>query len=555
MSTPTVYSPPRLGPTVDLDLSRNEGPPPGRSLLAGVGDSGRAISRYPDVSALRDRIAARHGIEADRVLVTAGGDDALFRCLLARMGPDRRAVVTRPSFEMIPRYVAQVGGTLVEVDWWDGSFPTEEIMGVADDCDIAVVVSPNNPTGGVATSSDLEQLGSVVGLLVVDAAYSEFADHDLTPVALGLDNTVVVRTLSKAWGLAGLRVGYLLGPSDVVGEISAYGSPYPVSGLSADLAIARLDDTDEVSRLVDRVKHQREELTELLQAGGVEVYLSQANFVLARFDDADWVASTAAALGVGLRRFPDRSGLKDHLRITLPGSEEGFGRLVHVLGSALAPQALLFDLDGVLCDTSASQTRAIIETAAGFGVVLTREDVDRAKATGDASDDWELTRRLCGQAGADVTLQAVTDRFEVLYQGGRGVTGYKRAETLLVDPVTLERWAEALPLGVVTGRPRSDTEEFLTRFGLADLMSAVVTRDDAALKPDPAPVRLAMDRLGVGRAWMLGDTPDDITAARGAGVVPIGVIAPGVPPDLARRSLAGAARVIDRTTDLEGLLS
>ena len=112
------------------------------------------------------------------------------------------------------------------------------------------------------------------------------------------------------------------------------------------------------------------------------------------------------------------------------------------------------------------------------------------------------------------------------------------------------------PLALVTGRPRRDAERFLERFGLADLFDVVVTREDAALKPDPAPVRLALERLGVERAWMVGDTPDDLVAARGAGVLPLGVVPPGADPSRTRTTLeaAGAARVLSRTEDLTALL-
>ncbi|MGB8360361.1 MAG: HAD-IA family hydrolase, partial [Acidimicrobiia bacterium] len=95
---------------------------------------------------------------------------------------------------------------------------------------------------------------------------------------------------------------------------------------------------------------------------------------------------------------------------------------------------------------------------------------------------------------------------------------------------------------------------FLDRFGLCGAFATVVTRDDAALKPDPAPVRLAMQRLGVRHAWMVGDTVDDIEAARGAGAVPVGVIAPGEDPETARRGLRGAARILDSIDQLEEVL-
>ena len=399
---------------------------------------------------------------------------------------------------MIRRYADQVGGELTEVEWWEGPYPIEAVADSTKDCDVAFVVSPNNPTGAVVTESELRRLSSMVGLVVLDSAYIEFADHDLTGAALELDNVVVIRTLSKAWGLAGLRVGYLLGPTDLVAEIGAYGSPYPVSGLSASLATTRLDATDQLATFVEDVKRERTTLTKILEAQGIDVYPSQANFVLARFNEADWVASAASALGIGLRRFPGQGPLEGHLRMTLPGNDRQFRRLVHALLSALDPQALLFDLDGVLCDVSSSQTKAIIETTAGFGVVVTTSQVQLAKAAGHTNDDWELTRRLCADGGVEVPAGEIKRRFESLYQGDERRNALKHNESLLVDRRLLARWAGKLPLGVVTGRPRTDAEDFLGQFGLAELMSVVVTRDDAPLKPDPGPVRMALSRLGVG---------------------------------------------------------
>jgi phosphoglycolate phosphatase-like HAD superfamily hydrolase len=154
----------------------------------------------------------------------------------------------------------------------------------------------------------------------------------------------------------------------------------------------------------------------------------------------------------------------------------------------------------------------------------------------------------------DAPIEEVTERFETLYQGTGPDPGLKQAETPLVDAATWARWAEARPLAVVTGRPRVDAVEFLERFGLMEPIKALVTREDGPLKPDPAPVRRAIENLGVSRAWMLGDTPDDLTAARSAGVVPIGVIAPGDDPTSARERLRRAARILDKTTDLEEML-
>jgi histidinol-phosphate aminotransferase len=556
MSDPNVYVPPMFDPSVDLDLSRNEGRTRAAELIAKVGDTNRAVSRYPDVSGVRARLAALHGLDPGQILVTAGGDDALNRCFLALVGSGRNAVTTYPTFEMIPRYAEQRGIDLVEVPWWTGSFPVDEVTdSVSNLTDAIFLVSPNNPTGAALTGTDLKRLAAVAPYLVLDAAYVEFGDEDLTPIALALDNVLMIRTLSKAYGLAGLRVGYLLGAPALVSRISAYGSPYPVAALSASVAEARLSWPESAtSAFVDTIRAEREQLTEVLSRLGTRPFPSQANFVLTECGDPDWLMSGARSLGVAFRQFADRPEMEQMVRISLPGDEADFERLVATIEAVLMPEAIIFDLDGVLADVSRSQLVAIVETARSFGVEVDASGIEAMKAVGNSNDDWVLTRLLCAERGVDLPLEVVTERFETLYQGTEAAPGLKLEERPLVDLETWRRWAKTRPLAVVTGRPRADAEEFLERFGLTGAISALVTREDDPLKPDPAPVRRALERLGVRRAWMLGDTPDDLTAARAAGVVPIGVIAPGDDPGRARERLGRAARILDKTTDLEEML-
>ena len=557
MSRPRTYQPPMFDPAVDLDLSRNEGRARAAELIAAVAEPDRAVSRYPDTSEVRSRLAAIHGLDPEQILVTAGGDDALNRCFLALLEARSKAITTYPTFEMISRYAEQRDVDLIEVPWWTGALPIDELIDASsvDDFGAVFVVSPNNPTGAAITGSDLKRLAAGFRYVVLDAAYGEFGDEDLTPLALEQENVLVIRTLSKAYGLAGLRVGYLLGTPELVTRVGAFGSPYPVAALSATIAATRLSQpAAETIGFVDTVRSERDRLAESLTSLGARPFPSQANFVLAEVADAAWLMTAARSLGVALRRFNDRPGMEDMVRITLPGDEIDFDRLIATLEAVLAPQALIFDLDGVLADVSLSQTVAAIETARHFGVEISTTDIEAAKAEGNSNDDWAMTRDLCLARGVEVTLEAATERFEALYQGTTGAPGLKEAERALVDNDSWRRWAKRLPVAVVTGRPRTDAVEFLSRFDLLDEVTALVTKDDAPLKPDPAPVRLALERLGVSRAWMLGDTPDDLAAARGAGVVPIGVIAPGDDPIRARATLGHAARVLEQTTDLEALL-
>lgn len=543
------YRVPRHPAPTDLRLDGNEGQAPGGDCLRALDDLVPTFARYPSTAALAAALAARHGVDESRVLVCAGADDALDRACRALLAPGREAILTRPSFEMLPRYVRLAGVEPIEIDWLTGPFPVEAMLErTSQRTALMTVVSPNNPTGSVATTGDVERLCAAAPhvAVLVDQAYGEFADDDLTACALAQANALVFRTFSKAGGLASLRVGYVLGAAEVLAWLRAAGTPYPVAGPSLALAERSLRHDHTRSRVfVAEVRRQRSELSRDLQALGARPLPSQGNFVLAFLPDSGRVFDAFAGLGIAVRRFPDQPELADALRITCPGEPAAFARVQHALRSALAPQAVLFDLDGVLADVSHSYRQTILATAQAYGVTLTPADIATAKAEGNANDDWALTWRLLAARGVRASLVDVTARFEAIYQGTSEVPGLRRHETLRLPRTQLAELARRLPLAVVTGRPRADAERFLAEHGIADLFATCVCREDAALKPDPAPVRLALARLGVMRAWLLGDSVDDVRAARGAAVIPLGVVAPGEDPTTATAALlqAGAARV------------
>ena len=557
----TPYALPTTGAAIDLFLDANEGPAGGVDLVQLVSSLGRdAIRRYPSAIALEQQLAALWGVDGSRVLVTAGGDEAIDRACRAFLGPGSELILPTPTFEMIGRYATLAGAQIITTGWPTGPYPIDSVLPLVNERTAMIaVVSPNNPTGAVASANDLRRLAAAApgAVLLVDLAYAEFADQDLTAAALELPNTVVIRTFSKALGLAGLRVGYALGSERTVRAMRATAAPYPVSALSLAAAADALRRAPSfLPRSVARIHDERTRLAALLRELGATPLPSQANFVLAEFGDAEWVWRGLASLGIGVRRFKPAAGLDRSLRITCPGEEHAFNRLCDGLRTALRPQAMLFDMDGVLADVSGSYRRAIALTAESFGVQLTPGDISAAKAAGNANNDWVLTHRLLASRGSSASLTDVTARFESLYHGRPGVPGLEATERLIPERALLERLAARLPLAIVTGRPREDCERFLARHELRDLFAPIVCMEDADPKPDPASVTLALDRVGVRAAWMIGDTPDDMNAARAAGVIPIGIAPPGEKDDRLVGSLhfGGAARVLASLSDLETLL-
>jgi histidinol-phosphate aminotransferase len=172
---------------------------------------------------------------------------------------------------------------------------------------------------------------------VLDLAYTEFADEDLTPVGLAFPNVVCIRTLSKAWGLAGLRVGYAVGDERVITWIRSAGGPYAVSGPSAAIACRALDTCAGLVReTVERVRVERAELVDLLRSLGATPWESRANFVTARFPDAEKVWRNLGERGIAVRFFGARPHVENCLRITCPGRAPAFDRVTRALKETLA---------------------------------------------------------------------------------------------------------------------------------------------------------------------------------------------------------------------------
>jgi len=547
------YASPPVDHRIDCALDANEGPPTSyewRGALAGL--SVEDLRRYPDAGALEADLARLHGVDASRIVVTAGGDDAIHRICQAMLEPGRAALLHTPTFEMIERGARLAGADIQRVRWFDGPFPEEAfIERMTGRTRLVACVSPNNPTGRTIDGSTLVRIAraaaSIGAVMLADLAYVEFDEDDATRVLIGEPNVVIVRTFSKALGMAGARIGYAVTSERIATWLRTTGGPFPVSSISLAIAGAAAGrrfapDAD----VIAATRQRRAQLVETLEAIGFDPLPSRANFVLTRCPDIDWCDRGLRSLGIAVRRFAKKEELADHLRMTVATNESDHLRVLHALATIARPEALLLDLDGVLADVSQSYRAAIIATSGSFGVKITAEDVAAAKVAGDANNDWDLTRRLLLRAGVTVSRREVIDRFQTIYRGDERTPGLREREALIPSTACIRQLADRLPLAIVTGRPGDEARWFLQRFGLGECSQVTVTMEDAPPKPSAEPVRLALDRLGVERAWMIGDTPDDMRAASAAGVIPLGVIAPGDDDDAARVALrtAGASRVL-----------
>ncbi|MFG0305652.1 MAG: pyridoxal phosphate-dependent aminotransferase [Phycisphaerales bacterium JB040] len=330
-------------PAIDLWLDANEGPRLPDGVLRGLGlDDAEAVRQYPNPAGVEELLAARFGIAPERVILTNGGDDAIDRVCRATCEPGRTLITHEPGFEMIRRSGELAGAGVVGLEWFEGDFPVDSFVREVERAGtggggLVALVSPNNPTGRAIPEDALLRVVEAsrdAGLAcLVDLAYAEFGASDPMGRLVSFPNVAVVRTFSKARGMAGLRLGLCVAPEPMAGWVRAAGGPFAVTGPSLRGAAWSLSDEGEAwtAGVVSRVNRERSGLTELLRGLGAEPLESHANFVLARVGDAPGVREAFRARGIAVRAFPSRPGLGSWLRITLPGNDEHFERLTSAL--------------------------------------------------------------------------------------------------------------------------------------------------------------------------------------------------------------------------------
>ena len=304
-----------------------------------------SLSRYPSRHQLTEAIATEVGVDSDRVVVTAGADQAIERIIRRCLAADRNVVLTHtPSFKMIDIFTGNSGGQLQQIGWLNEGFPVNEFVeAFTEDVALVVLVTPNNPTGNVIKVSDLKTIAAAAHKkqipVLVDLAYVEFADENPISILKELPNVVVCRTFSKAFGLAGLRVGYLVAPDSATAlEYQAESGPFPVSGVSLALAYRAMMQTEFRSRLVSIVRNSRIRLCELVTACGGVAQPSQGNFVFAEFEDAAQIWQKLVDQGVLIRKFEDAGLLENWLRITCPVNSSDELHFAKALASATGTQ-------------------------------------------------------------------------------------------------------------------------------------------------------------------------------------------------------------------------
>jgi len=330
------YHSPQIEVDVRLNTNESPEPPPGltEQLAALLGTL--ALNRYPDreALALRRALGALHGVDAEQVYCANGSNEVLQAICLAYGGAGRAAAVFEPSYAL-HSHIARLTGTTVIEGERDVELLIDEAelarvltvggrFGAAEPA-VVFVCSPNNPTGRAEPRDMVERIvASAPGLVVVDEAYGQFARWSAAELLADNPHLVVVRTFSKTWSLAGLRLGYAIADPEVVDALFRVTLPYHLDSVKQLAGQLALEHVAEMHDRVGRVVAERERVVHALRALGLRPYPSDANFVLFALPgrDAREVWRSLVRQSVLVRDVSGFPRLDGCLRVTIGTPEE-----------------------------------------------------------------------------------------------------------------------------------------------------------------------------------------------------------------------------------------
>ena len=339
-----AYGAPQLDVAVRLNTNENPYPPP----PAFMEDLGRMVAnlglnRYPDrdFRDLREGLAKHIGTLTERIWVANGSNEIIQQLAQAYGGSERRAMTFEPTYTM-HSLITRVAGTRLIRARRNPDFSMNAEASVqavrTSQPEIAFLCSPNNPTGNTIDEETVVAICEAApGLVILDEAYAEFSGESAWRLVEDYENLVVTRTFSKAWRLAGARIGYMVSQPQVIQEVLKVRLPYHVSSLTQAAGLTALAHAAELTATVETIRHERDRLwNELSTTRGITAFPSRANFILFRPDTTPGPEVWRRLLerGVLIRDFSSTAGCEGCLRVSV-GTAEQDERFLEALSESL----------------------------------------------------------------------------------------------------------------------------------------------------------------------------------------------------------------------------
>lgn len=328
---------PRQAHVVKLNTNENPYPPSPHVMKTLAQIDAEQLRRYPDPigSAFREAAAQVNNVEPDYIMCLNGGDELLTIALRAFCDKNRSVAYPVPTYSLYPVLANLQACDAIEIPF-DGEFNLPAKL-ASTNAALTIVCNPNAPSGTFINTSELASLtDELEGVLLIDEAYVDFAEENCTDLVKDFDNVIILRSMSKGYSLAGLRFGYAIARPDLIAGLMKVKDSYNVDAVAIAVATVAIKDQQYFKENVEKVKKDREELTEQLRALKFEVSRSHANFVLAKSKNckASEIYDKLVQRNIYIRYF-DLPELNDKLRITV-GTAKQNDRLIAALKEILS---------------------------------------------------------------------------------------------------------------------------------------------------------------------------------------------------------------------------
>jgi len=509
---------------------------------------------YPEYQAFINDLAVFLGVPADCVMLTNGSDEALDVIPRTFIEPKvGTALITKPSFHMI-QHNLKLAEAYTDIVYLtpELQYPIEELTHYLNQkpYTLAVFATPDNPTGAVLPKENVLEWAKVhpQTVFVMDEAYAFYRPDAESALqdAIHTPNVLVTQTFSKAWGLAGLRLGYIVGHPTMLGYIKRVRSPYSVNAQAVAMAHKLLEDAHTVRRATEDTLFRKQELMQRLEERGYALRSGPTNFFLMNLGgQAGNFTQFASTLGILVRNQSQQALLNGWVRVST-GSEGENLQFLDVLNVFNKVSALVFDLDDTLVDTSQSFDKVVAYMVnKNSEVPLGIKELNLLRAEGGYNDDWDAIQELLRRRNVDLDRDTIQTQGSVIYHNLA-----KEAEKWLLNKDDLKAIAERYRLFIFTGREQSEydgvwSEEMNPLFEKVYCSDAV---ENLARKPAGDYLTHIKRTHMLEHAWYIGNSVDDMKAAKAAGFLALGVCTTFTADQLRE---AGADAIIESPTDLK----
>lgn len=286
------------------------------------------FNRYPDTNsiALRKEIGKYHNIDYEKIIVGNGSDELITITLNTFVEKSDYVLTHNPTFSMYNIGTTIIGGNYIEIPT-DENFNVDKsnLIKLANEKNAKIIFlcTPNNPTGNIIEMEDIiEIIDKTKSIIIVDEAYVEFGENSMKNAIDKFERLIVLRTFSKGFGGAGIRLGYLLSNEKIVDRIMSVKAPYNLNFMTQIAGIEIIKNADSIMKQIEKIKVEREKLLlEMKQIEKIKAYNSKANFILFKVENSQEIFGKLLAKGIMVRVFGDGS-LKNHIRYSIGNSEE-----------------------------------------------------------------------------------------------------------------------------------------------------------------------------------------------------------------------------------------